>query len=179
MKSFHVASNLVPQETVMAGHRWLHRLLIVVVFCGLSSSAFAAKPNIVFVLFDDLGYGQPTNYRAETTFRMPHFEQLARDGMRFTDAHSAAAVCTPTRYGVLTGRYPSRIGQFGVCTTYSPPIIPTNRLTVASLLRRAGYGDRVRWQVASGLELGGWQTGHPEPRAGRSEADGRPERSGL
>lgn len=123
----------------MAEHRWLQRLLIVVAFCGLSSSAFAAKPNIVFVLFDDLGYGQPANYRAETTFRMPHFEQLARDGMRFTDAHSASAVCTPTRYGVLTGRYPSRIGQFGVCTTYSPPIIPTSRLTVASLLKQAGY----------------------------------------
>lgn len=111
----------------------------IVVFCNSSPIAFAAKPNIVFVLFDDLGYGQPANYRAETTFRMPHFEQLARDGMRFTDAHSAAAVCTPTRYGVLTGRYPSRIGQFGVCTTYSPPIILTNRLTVASLLKRAGY----------------------------------------
>ncbi len=123
----------------MAEHRWLQPLLIVVSVCGLSSSAFAAKPNIVFVLFDDLGYGQPANYRAETTFRMPHFEQLARDGMRFTDAHSASAVCTPTRYGVLTGRYPSRIGQFGVCTTYSPPIIPTSRLTVASLLKRAGY----------------------------------------
>jgi arylsulfatase A len=158
VKSFHVASNFVPQETVMAGHRWLHRLLIVVVFCGLSSSAFAAKPNIVFVLFDDLGYGQPANYRAETTFRMPHFEQLARDGMRFTDAHSAAAVCTPTRYGVLTGRYPSRIGQFGVCTTYSPPIIPTSRLTVASLLKRAGYETACVGKWHLGLK---WADGKP------------------
>jgi arylsulfatase A-like enzyme len=116
--------------------RWLTALVLVTLVCR---SAHADKPNIVFVLFDDLGYGQPANYRTETTFHMPHFEQLAREGMRFTDAHSASAVCTPTRYGVLTGRYPSRIGQFGVCTTYSPPIIPTSRLTVASLLKQAGY----------------------------------------
>lgn len=143
----------------MAEHRWLHRLMIaVVVFWGLSSVAFAAKPNIVFVLFDDLGYGQPANYRAETTFRMPHFEQLARDGMRFTDAHSASAVCTPTRYGVLTGRYPSRIGQFGVCTTYSPPIIPTGRLTVASLLKQAGYETACVGKWHLGLN---WVDGKP------------------
>ncbi len=114
-------------------------LSAAVVLLTASIAVAAETPNIVFVLFDDLGYGQPANYRAETTFRMPHFEQLAREGMRFTDAHSASAVCTPTRYGVLTGRYPSRIGQFGVCTTYSPPIIPTSRLTVASLLKQAGY----------------------------------------
>ena len=59
--------------------------------------------------------------------------------MRFTDAHSAAANCTPTRYGVLTGRYPCRIGQFGVLKTYSPPIIPQERLTVASFLKQHGY----------------------------------------
>jgi arylsulfatase A-like enzyme len=69
--------------------------------------------------------------------------------MRFTDAHSAAAVCTPTRYGVLTGRYPSRIGQFGVLTTFSEPIIPTSRLTVASLLKQHGYATACigKWHL--------------------------------
>jgi arylsulfatase A len=99
----------------------------------------ADRPNIVFVLFDDLGYGQPPMNRADSEFKTPNLARLGREGMRFTDAHSASAVCTPTRYGVLTGRYPSRIGQFGVLTTYSPPIIPTTRLTVASLLRQHGY----------------------------------------
>ncbi|MCA9056361.1 MAG: arylsulfatase, partial [Planctomycetaceae bacterium] len=92
-----------------------------------------------FLLFDDLGYGQPTCYRSDSEFRTPSLDRLASEGMRFTDAHSAAAVCTPTRYGVLTGRYPSRIGQFGVLTTYSPPIIPKTRMTVARLLHDQGY----------------------------------------
>ena len=96
-------------------------------------------PNIVFVLFDDIGYGQPKSYRADSAFKTPNLDHLAKEGMRFTDAHSAAANCTPTRYGVLTGRYPSRIGQFGVLKTYSAPIIPKSRLTVASFLKGRGY----------------------------------------
>jgi arylsulfatase A len=96
-------------------------------------------PNIVFVLFDDMGYGQPGCYREGSEFKTPNLDRLAKEGMRFTDAHTAASVCTPTRYGLLTGRYPSRIGQYGVLTTYSPPIIPKTRLTVPSLLKQHGY----------------------------------------
>lgn len=109
----------------------------------------AAKPNIVFVLFDDMGYGQLPCYRADSEFKTPNLDRLAREGMRFTDAHAAASVCTPTRYGVLTGRYPSRIGQFGVLTTFSPPIIPRERLTVASLLKQNGYhtGCVGKWHL--------------------------------
>ena len=98
-----------------------------------------SKPNVVFVLFDDFGYGQPPSYRKDSPFKTPSIDRLAEQGMRFTDAHSAAANCTPTRYGVLTGRYPSRIGQFGVLKTYSKPIIPKTRLTVASFLKGQGY----------------------------------------
>jgi len=98
-----------------------------------------SKPNVVFVLFDDFGYGQPPSYRKDSPFKTPNVDRLAKQGIRFTDAHSAAANCTPTRYGVLTGRYPSRIGQFGVLKTYSKPIIPRTRLTVASFLKSQGY----------------------------------------
>jgi arylsulfatase A len=108
------------------------------ILCSAASYA-AEKPNIIFVLFDDMGYGQPQCYRAETKLKTPNIDRLAAEGMRFTDAHSAASVCTPTRYGLLTGRYPSRIGQYDVLTTYNPPIIPKSRLTVASLLKQHGY----------------------------------------
>ena len=103
------------------------------------ASAIIPRPNIVFVLFDDIGYSQPPSYRKDSPFKTPNIDRLATQGMRFTDAHSAAANCTPTRYGVLTGRYPSRIGQFGVLKTYSKPIIPKTRLTVASFLKGQGY----------------------------------------
>jgi arylsulfatase A len=98
-----------------------------------------ARPNIVYVLFDDMGYGEPTCYRPDSKLKTPNLDRLAAAGIRFTDAHSASAVCTPTRYGILTGRYPSRIGQFGVLQTFDPPIIPESRLTVASFLKQHGY----------------------------------------
>ena len=113
------------------------------------------KPNIIFVLFDDMGYGQPKSYREGTEFKTPNIDRLATEGMRFTDAHSAASVCTPTRYGILTGRYPSRIGQYGVLTTYSPPIIPKTRLTVASLLQQNGYDTACIGKWHLGMDWGG------------------------
>lgn len=154
--------------------------LALLLFAGFLAGATAASPaedpNIVFVLFDDLGWGQPPCYAPGTEFKMPNLDRLAREGMRFTDAHSAAAVCTPTRYGVLTGRYPSRIGQFGVLTTYSPPIIPKTRLTVASLLKQNGYATACigKWHLGmnwvDGKPAGGGKD--PQPPLGARTTDG-------
>ncbi len=141
---------------------------------GSAGASAADKPNIVFVLFDDMGWGQPQSYSPESKLRTPNLDRLAQQGMRFTDAHSASAVCTPTRYGVLTGRSPYRIGQFGVLTTFSPPIIPEDRLTVASLLKGNGYTTAVigkwhlgmKWENPEGgkkgnLAMGATMTGGP------------------
>ncbi|MAT15074.1 MAG: hypothetical protein CMJ46_07365 [Planctomyces sp.] len=106
---------------------------------GMLHAAETAKPNIIVVLFDDMGWGEPPSYDSESKLRTPHLDELARQGMRFTDAHSASAVCTPTRYGLLTGRYPARIGQFGVLQSWSSPLIPPERPTIASLLKGEGY----------------------------------------
>lgn len=127
-------------------------------FVAPCSLLHAAKPNIIFVLFDDLGYGQPQCYDPKSALRTPHLDKLASQGMRFTDAHTAAAVCTPTRYGVLTGRYPSRIGQFGVLKTFSKPIIPTSRTTVASLLKAQGYSTACIGKWHLGMN---WVEGKP------------------
>src|SRR6056297_2433853 len=112
------------------------------------------KPNIIFFLFDDMGWNQPQSYNPDSKLRTPNLDKLASQGMRFTDAHSASAVCTPTRYGVLTGRYPSRIGQFGVLGTWSEPIIPNTRTTVASLLKQQGYETACvgKWHLGLGWE---------------------------
>ena len=119
-----------------------------------SQLSVQAKPNIIFVLFDDLGYGQPQCYQANSSLRTPNLDKLASEGMRFTDAHTAAAVCTPTRYGVLTGRYPARLGQFGVLTTFSKPIIPPNRMTVASMLKQQGYATACVGKWHLGMDWG-------------------------
>jgi arylsulfatase A-like enzyme len=120
-----------------------------------AADAPATKPNIIFIMFDDLGYGEPPSFRAGSQFKMPNLDKLAREGMRFTDAHSASSVCTPTRYGVMTGRYPWRIGQFGVLIHSSPPIIEPERMTVASLLHAQGYHTACFGKWHLGMNING------------------------
>ncbi len=108
---------------------------------GLAAAIHAAeRPNIVFILCDDLGYGDVRCFNADGKIATPHFDRIAAGGMRFTDAHTSSAVCTPTRYGLLTGRYNwrSRL-QNGVLGAMSPRLIEPGRLTVAALLRGEGY----------------------------------------
>ena len=128
--------------------RLFYVFLATVLITAFSSQA-VEKPNILFVLFDDMGYGEPTSYRPESLFKTPNIDRMAKEGIRFTDAHASAASCTPTRYGFLTGRYPHRIGQFGVLSTFSPPLIPETRLTVASYLKQNGYATACigKWHL--------------------------------
>jgi arylsulfatase A-like enzyme len=124
--------------------------------CALVGEAAASeKPNIVYVLFDDMGYGEPGCYRADSDFKTPNIDRLAREGMRFTDAHSAGATCTPTRYGLITGRYPFRAGIYGVLTSFSPPILPKDRLNVATLLKQNGYDTACIGKWHLGMDWGG------------------------
>ncbi|MGC9318675.1 MAG: sulfatase-like hydrolase/transferase, partial [Armatimonadota bacterium] len=94
--------------------------------------AHARHPNIIFIMADDMGFGDPGCYGAEK-IPTPNMDRLAREGMRFTDAHSASAVCTPSRYACVTGRYCWRTYlTSGVMWGYSPPLIEEDRMTVAS-----------------------------------------------
>ncbi len=113
---------------------WLAILLFSTVAMG------AGRPNIVYILADDLGYGDVKCLNPSGKIATPNLDRLAAAGMVFTDAHSGSAVCSPTRYGILTGRYAwrSRL-QAGVLGGCSPRLIEPGRLTVADLLRRAGY----------------------------------------
>ena len=100
----------------------------------------ATKPNIIYILADDLGIGDLTIYNENGKIPTPHIDQMAKEGMRFTDAHTSSAVCTPTRYGILTGRYNWRtpLKEF-VTWGNSPSLIQKGRLTVAQILKDKGY----------------------------------------
>jgi arylsulfatase A-like enzyme len=99
-----------------------------------------SRVNIVLILADDLGYGDVGVYNPSSKIPTPHLDQLAAQGVRFSDAHSPSSVCTPTRYGILTGRYAWRTKLTkGVLEGYSPALIEKDRVTLPSLLRRQGY----------------------------------------
>ena len=114
--------------------------LIVLLLSPLGALARAELPNIVVVLADDMGWGDPQSYQPASKIPTPNIDRLAREGMRFTDAHSPSAVCTPTRYGLLTGRYAWRTWlTTGVLDGFGPPLIDPQQDTVAQLLKRSGY----------------------------------------
>jgi len=118
-----------------------------------SSQRPRERPNIVLILADDLGYGDPTCYQGQSKIPTPRMDRLAGEGIRFTDAHTPSAVCTPTRYGLMTGRYCWRSSlKRGVLNGYSDPLIERDRLTVASLLKRHGYhtGCVGKWHLGLG-----------------------------
>ena len=101
----------------------------------------AATPNIVVIYADDLGYGDVQCYNPERgLIPTPHIDALAAEGMRFTDAHSSSGVCSPSRYTLLTGRYHwrSRL-QAGIVSTWGPPLIAADRLTIGTLAQQQGF----------------------------------------
>ena len=97
-------------------------------------------PNIIYILADDLGYGDISAFNLKGKIKTPNIDQLAKEGMMFTDAHTSSSVCTPTRYGILTGRYNWRSTlKKGVLTGKSKALIPNSRTTIASMLKKQGY----------------------------------------
>ncbi len=106
----------------------------------VSTVTAADRPNFVFILCDDLGYGDVKCLNPEGKIATPHMDAVAARGMRFTDAHSSSAVCSPTRYGVMTGRYNWRTKlQSSVLGGLSPRLIEEGRMTVAAMLKAQGY----------------------------------------
>ncbi len=112
------------------------------------------KPNIAVILADDVGYGDFGCLNPASKIPTPNIDRLAANGMTFTDAHSGSSVCTPSRYGLLTGRYCWRTRlKRSVLYGYEPPLIEPGRPTVASLLRRAGYSTACvgKWHIGLGF----------------------------
>ncbi|QDU28538.1 Arylsulfatase [Anatilimnocola aggregata] len=149
--------------------RLLHNLAVLIVATAVvgnasrqlhsaEQTAAPQQPNIVFVLADDFGYGDAGCFNPESKIPTPNIDRLAKEGMKFTDAHSGSAVCSPTRYGILTGRYAWRTHlRRGVLGPYDPPLIAADRPTVASLLKGHGYHTAC---------IGKWHLGWDWPRQG-------------
>lgn len=108
-------------------------------------------PNIIYILADDMGIGDVKAYNADGKIPTPNIDRLASEGMMFMDAHTSSGVCTPTRYGILTGRYSWRTAELkqGVLGGHSPHLIDTNRETVASMLKKQGYATACfgKWHL--------------------------------
>ncbi len=139
------------------------RLLIAACLAALLVSSLAAAavrpPNVVVVLADDFGVGDIQALSPGSPIRTPALDRLLRQGMNFTDAHSPSAVCTPTRYGLLTGRYAWRTRlQEWVLAAYEPPLIAADRLTLPGYLREHGYRTLCigKWHL-------GWEWPGPQP----------------
>ena len=120
------------------------------------------NPNIIFIMADDMGYGDVGCYNDKSKIPTPNMDRLAKEGIRFTDAHTPSAVCSPTRYGVLTGRYCWRtwLKKYAL-VGYSPTLLEPGRMTVASLLKERGYETAcigkwhlgLKWQLKQGCKV--------------------------
>tara|TARA_R110000850_G_scaffold157126_2_gene281289 strand:+ start:2031 stop:3539 length:1509 start_codon:yes stop_codon:yes gene_type:complete len=121
---------------------------------GPGAAEGGEKPNIIIVFADDMGFGDVSCYHPESRISTPNMDRLAAEGIRFTDAHSADSVCTPSRYGLMTGRYCWRTPlKRTVLFNWEPPLIKAGRTTMASLLKRAGYRTFLsgKWHLGLGF----------------------------
>jgi len=134
-------------------------LVAIFPFVNLAHSSFAQKqpekPNVVFIYADDIGYGD-LSCNGSKTIKTPNVEQLARQGVRFTNMHSAAATCTPSRYALLTGEYAWRREGTGIAAGDAGSIIRPERFTLADVFKSAGYQTGVvgKWHLGLGEKTG-------------------------
>lgn len=125
--------------------------LMVVISLGCGHALAATKPHVLLILADDLGYGDVRCYNEKSKVPTPNIDRLAREGMRFTDAHSPATVCTPSRYSLMTGQMAFRVPNGGTVFQGAggPSLIAPGRLTLAAMLRQEGYSTAAvgKWHV--------------------------------
>ncbi len=129
---------------------FIFMLLLLACIPKLAFNQKSIPPNIVFILADDMGYGDVSCNNPDAKIKTINIDKLAKEGMRFTAAHSSSSVCSPSRYSILTGRYNwrSRL-KAKVLDSYSPPLIDSSRLTIADILKNKGYNTACigKWHL--------------------------------
>ncbi len=125
--------------------------------CRLPNMAAAETPNIVLIYADDVGFGD-VSCNGGSALQTPHIDRIAREGLRMTDAHCSAATCTPSRFAMLTGQYAFRQTGTGILPGDARAIIPPGTVTMASLLKSAGYATGVvgKWHLGLGTGNVDW-----------------------
>ncbi|MEK0449809.1 MAG: Arylsulfatase [Verrucomicrobiota bacterium] len=131
--------------------RFVVAIACLLAFPSFADDSAATRPNILLILADDLGYGDVRCYNDQSKVPTPNIDRLAREGMRFTDAHSPATVCTPTRYTLMTGQMAFRVPNGGRVfeATGGPSLIAPGRLTLPAMLRTNGYATACvgKWHI--------------------------------
>jgi arylsulfatase A-like enzyme len=156
--------------------------LVSVAAAEQATGTIQARPNIVYILADDMGIDSVSALNPRCGVKTPNIDRLIEQGMRFTDAHSGSAVCSPTRYGVLTGRYSWRTRmKSGIVGQWKAPLIAEDRLTAGKLLQQAGYHTACigkwhlgwEWHDSSGQQTtSGAQVDFSQPMTGGPTARG-------
>ena len=138
--------------------RVLFLITVCLVALGSRTQARSEQPNIVIILADDMGIDSVASLNEKCGIPTPNLDRLVAQGLTFTDAHSGSAVCSPTRYGVLTGRYSwrSRLKR-GIVGQWQPPLIAEERTTLPEMLRDSGYATAC---------IGKWHLGWNWPKRG-------------
>jgi arylsulfatase A len=142
-------------------------ILAILLSSGCGKQAIQERPNIVIILADDFGVGDIQAHFPDNKIPTPFLDKFTTESMRFTNAHSGSAVCTPTRYGLLTGRYAWRTRlQEWVLACYEPPLIAADRLTLPKFLSQNGYATACigKWHL-------GWNWSGPQPSTMEEEAN--------
>ncbi len=150
-------SRLVASRNCHVIARWsrlVRHVVCLITYCCVAGAAAqqhstTTRPNIVFLMADDMGYGDVGAYNSASKIPTPNLDRLAAGGIRFTDAHSSSPSCTPTRYTIMTGRYNWRAGHVGNANYFDAPLIDSGRMTVASMLQAQGYATAAigKWHV--------------------------------
>lgn len=141
-------------------------IMLTVVSCQTENKqkeVAETNPNVVIIFADDMGYGDVAANNPESKLKTPNLDKLANEGANFTDAHTSSAVCTPSRYSLMTGRYPwrSRMKK-GVFNGYGESLIEIGRQTLGSIFKNAGYNTSIIGKWHLGVK---WQTKDPGQKA--------------
>ena len=152
---------MVKQEKLT---RFFFALSLAVALAFGGAARAAAKPNVLVIMADDLGYGDVSCYGA-TELKTPHIDRLAAGGLRFTDGHCSASTCTPTRFSFLTGKYAFRQPGAGIAPPNATSLIQPGTETIASILNEAGYATAVigKWHLGLGAKPGPDWNGQLKP----------------